>query len=208
VNHWLEAMLQQQFTTPPFAAVFAVCLAGEKWMLLDMIGAVVCLLGVILIAHPTWLFGVQDSMIVDDIAATDLLQDQSMKVHAIFVALLGAALAGLAYMSVRLIGEQASANVMVLYYACMSIPIGLVGSKIFLGEWSVWGDSVFTPWDYLMLLLTGLFGYGGQYFTNVGLQQETAASVNFFMRYLLDACQVRRLISVLTCPGTLFFREH
>jgi drug/metabolite transporter (DMT)-like permease len=189
-----------QFTTPPFAAAFAVCLAGEKWMLMDMIGAVVCLVGVILISHPTWLFGVQDGKIVDDDGATDMLQEQeqSMKALAILVALIGAAIAGMAYMSVRLIGEQASANVMVLYYACMSIPMAFVGSKIFLGEWNVWGDGMFSSWDYFMLLLTGLFGYGGQYFTNLGLQRETAASVSFYTRHLCVISASQRLISVLS----------
>lgn len=164
-----------QFTTPPFAAAFAVCLAGEEWMRLDMIGAVVCILGVMLIAHPSWLFGVHND--VQDEEQSDSLQDPTMKAVAIFVALLGAALAGMAYMSVRLIGDQASANVMVLYYACMSIPMVLVGSKVFSGEWSVWGDDVFSSLDYFMLLLTGIFGYGGQYFTNLGLQRESAATV-------------------------------
>lgn len=81
-------------------------------------------------------------------------------------------------MSVRLIGDRASANVMVLYYACMSIPIVLVGSRLLLQDWSVWGDDVFSLQDYLMLICTGVFGYGGQYFTNLGLQRETAATVS------------------------------
>ena len=160
-----------QFTTPPFAAAFAVCFAGEKWLLLDMIGAVVCLMGVMLIAHPAWLFGGggDDGEIEDD-------DDGSSNLIAIFVALLGAALAGLAYMSVRMIGNKASANVMVLYYGVMSIPIVFIGSKLLLGRWSVWGDGSFGVWDYFLLFFTGIAGYGGQYFTNLGLQIETAAT--------------------------------
>jgi drug/metabolite transporter (DMT)-like permease len=165
-----------QFTTPPFAAAFALCLAGERWMLLDMIGAVVCIFGVMLIAHPSWLFGANKNEPSRN--TEDFRQDQTMKAVAIFVALLGAALAGMAYMSVRLIGDQASANVMVLYYACMSIPMVLVGSEILLSEWSVWGDYIFSTLDYSMLFLIGVFGYGGQYFTNLGLQRETAATVS------------------------------
>ena len=147
-------------------------------MPLDMIGAVVCIFGVMLIAHPSWLFGQHDNG--DDNDDEDdggAGGDASSKAFAIFVALLGAALAGMAYMSVRLIGDRASANVMVLYYGCMSIPMVVVGSKVFLDTWNVWGDEFFSPWDYLMLLLTGFSGYGGQYFTNLGLQRETAATV-------------------------------
>jgi drug/metabolite transporter (DMT)-like permease len=160
-----------QFTTPPFAAAFAVCFAGEKWLPLDMIGAVVCLLGVVLIAHPAWLFGYHD----EDLTSEG--EDSSSNTFAIGVALLGAALAGMAYMSVRMIGHKASANVMVLYYGVLSIPIVLVGSKLLLGKWSVWGEGFFSLWDYFLLLMTGFAGYGGQYFTNRGLQRETAATV-------------------------------
>jgi drug/metabolite transporter (DMT)-like permease len=190
-----------QFTTPPFAAIFAVCLAGEKWLRLDMIGAAVCLAGVALIAHPTWLFGHHE---VDHAVATDG-EDPMTKAFAVGVTEAGAAMAGIAYVSVRLIGHRASANVMVLYYGCLSIPIVLVGSRWLLGKWSVWGDDFFTPWDYFvsegksyfcigcrekltlgaarckqfqMLLLTGFAGYGGQYFTNLGLQRESAATVS------------------------------
>ena len=174
-----------QFTTPPFAAAFAVCLAGEQWMRLDLIGAVVCILGVMLIAHPSWLFGghnINDNTSAEQTSLVEV-EDRFMKALAIGIALLGAALAGMAYMSVRLIGNRASANVMVLYYGCMSIPMVLFGSKLLLGKWDVWGDDFFSPWDYFLLLLTGFSGYGGQYFTNLGLQRETAATVRimFFL---------------------------
>ena len=164
-----------QFTTPPFAAAFAVCLVGEKWLKLDMIGAAVCLMGVALIAHPSWLFGQHGPVEVSD-------EDPLMKALAVAVTTAGAAMAGIAYVSVRLIGNRASANVMVLYYGTLSIPIVLFGSRWLLGKWSVWGDGTFTPWDYFLLLLTGFAGYGGQYFTNLGLQVESAATVSFSLR--------------------------
>ena len=140
-----------QFTTPPFAAVFAVCLVGEKWLRLDMIGAAVCLAGVALIAHPTWLFGQHG------VEEVDTGEDPMMKAFAVGVTEAGAAMAGIAYVSVRLIGDRASANVMVLYYGCLSIPIVLLGSRWLLGKWSVWGDDFFSPWDYLVSIGLQLF---------------------------------------------------
>lgn len=132
-----------QFTTPPFAAIFAVCLAGEKWLRLDMIGAAVCLAGVALIAHPTWLFG-QHGIPEDD------GEDPMMKAIAVGVTEAGAAMAGLAYVSVRMIGGRSSANVMVLYYGCLSIPIAILGSRWLLGTWCVWGDGSLSSWDYFV----------------------------------------------------------
>jgi drug/metabolite transporter (DMT)-like permease len=202
-----------QFTTPVFAALFAVGLVGEKWKRLDMIGAIVCLMGVCLIAHPTWLFGaVNDDTYDDDDAVYKTTEVPSLLMEAnataseptilndnsdngggsgtgsstynhqgiaVAVTTAGAAMGGLAYVSVRLI-TGTSANVMVLYYAAMSIPIVLCGSYGLLGNWDVWapdtdGDS-FSLQDYFLLLLTGFAGYGGQYFTNLGLQREQAAT--------------------------------
>lgn len=72
-----------QFTTPPFAAAFAVCFAGEKWMKLDMVGAIVCILGVMLIAHPSWLFGLNEEQNND--GTVDLASDTSMSATAILL---------------------------------------------------------------------------------------------------------------------------
>jgi drug/metabolite transporter (DMT)-like permease len=96
---------------------------------------------------------------------------------AVAVTTAGAAMAGLAYVSVRLMRET-PANVMVLYYASMSIPIVICGSYGLLDKWRVWTPDVgsFSVVDYLLLLFNGFGGYGGQYFTNLGLQREKAAT--------------------------------
>ena len=162
-----------QFTTPPFAAAFAVCLVGEQWKLLDVIGAIVCLSGVALIAHPTWLFGSagENEVIIDDEVSSVL------KAAAVMVTTAGAAQAGLAYVCVRKIGDKADAVVMVFYYAMLSLPMTAIGSKILLDDWNVLGDiKHFSITDYFLLLLVGFAGYGGQLFTNLGLQIETAAT--------------------------------
>lgn len=95
-----------QFTTPPFAAFFAVLMVGEHWKPLDMIGAVVCLSGVALIAHPTWIFGTQSG----EIAVVDAdAPSPFMKTLAVLVTTGGAASAGIAYVMVRVIGNRADA---------------------------------------------------------------------------------------------------
>ena len=95
-----------QFTTPPFAALFAVLMVGEAWKALDMIGAVVCLSGVALIAHPTWLFGsAGEEAITDD----DDGPSPFMKLLAVLITTMGAASAGIAYVMVRVIGNRADA---------------------------------------------------------------------------------------------------
>mmetsp|Transcript_12639 Transcript_12639/g.26723 ORF Transcript_12639/g.26723 Transcript_12639/m.26723 type:complete len:353 (+) Transcript_12639:278-1336(+) len=165
-----------QFTTPPFAAAFAVFMVGEQWKMVDIIGAVVCLTGVAFIAHPTWLFGSGDA------ADGDAVEDDGgvsalLKASAVLVTTMGAAMAGLAYVCVRKIGDRADAVVMVFYYGVLSLPIAAIGSKIMFGTWNVVGEiKTFSIKDYFLLLLVGLGGYGGQWFTNLGLQIETAAT--------------------------------
>jgi drug/metabolite transporter (DMT)-like permease len=201
-----------QFTTPVFAAVFGFCLVGEDWKRLDMIGAFVCLLGVALIAHPTWLFGVtikdDDEATTSTLSPEDADSEAAMKGLAVGVTTAGAAMAGLAYVSVRLIGVGTSANVMVLYYAVLSIPIVLFGSHWLLHKWSVWGDGSFTVWDYFLLLLTGFAGYGGQFFTNLGLQRETAAtgtlatSTQIVWTYIFELAFLHESINGWSLAGT------
>ena len=165
-----------QFTTPPFAAVFAVFLVGEPWKPLDMVGAAVCLTGVALIAHPTWLFPNQEVPEYDD----DEKKGPSvfLKALAVMVTEAGAAMAGIAYVAVRKIGDQASAVVMVLYYGAISVPMCFIGSALLEGTWNCMAVEGFSVLDYFLLFLMGIAGYGGQWFTNLGLQKETAATVS------------------------------
>ena len=212
-----------QFTTPPFAAAFAVCLAGEKWMKLDMMGAAVCLMGVMLIAHPSWLFGTPTNTAAtltphgnstrslllaegDDIGNNH--DDQN--IVAIAVALMGAAFAGLAYTSVRKIGHGASANVMVLYYSMLSLPVTLIGSKGSLGTWNVWGgggDLNFGDWCWVLLI--GVTAYSGQYLTNLGLQHESAATgtlatcSQIVFTYIFELAFLHEAINLWSLAGTL-----
>lgn len=172
-----------QFTTPPFAATFGVFLLGEPYLPLDVLGAIVCLTGVALIAHPTWLFGSDSDAINDDNTMDEKDTTSSntglMKTLAILITELGAAMAGIAYVSVRRIHRDCPATTMVLYYGVASLPLCFFGSWYFEGTWNAWRISNFEGRDYILLLLMGLGGYGGQWFTNMGLQRETAATVRF-----------------------------
>ena len=178
-----------QFITPAFSAAFAVCLVGEPWKILDIVGSVICLLGVAFIARPTWLFGhssTSSSAIMsegnDPLPSVDEDADGEIsdaeKSLAILVTLLGAVSAGLAYVVVRKIGGRATAVHMVLYFGVLSIPITLVGSAIMTGEWRIWGTEWFGLKDAFLLLVIGFSSYAGQFFTNLGLQHETAATVS------------------------------
>jgi len=197
-----------QFTTPAFAAIFAVFMVGEPWKPLDMIGAVVCLTGVAFIAHPTWLFGPSasvESAAPDDATGTS---DVLMKALAVLVTTGGAACAGVAYVAVRKIGDRASAVVMVLYYGVISVPMCIFGSGLLANDWNVFSDPQFETVDYLLIVLMGLGGYGGQFFTNLGLQNETAAtatlatSTQIVWTYIFELAFLHELIDPWSLGGT------
>ena len=196
-----------QFTTPPFAAAFAVCMVGEPWKILDIVGAVLCLTGVALIAHPTWLFGSIEGEVED--TGSDVNVSAALKVATVMVTTAGAAMAGIAYVCVRKIGDRCDAVVMVLYYGVLSLPMTMLGSGLFLGEWKVAGDfESFSITDYLLLLLMGIAGYGGQLFTNLGLQVETAAtatlvtSTQICWTFIFEVLFLHEGISLLSLAGT------
>ena len=179
----LPTAVTLQFTTPPFAAAFAVLLVGEQWKTIDIIGAVVCLSGVALIAHSAADDSGDETEVID---ADNVDAGILLKALAVMVTTAGAMMAGIAYVCVRKIGDAADAVVMVFYYGALSLPMTAIGSKLYLNTWNVLGDfQHFSLVDYFLLLLVGFAGYGGQWFTNLGLQIETAATVSECCTYVI-----------------------
>ena len=119
-------------------------------------------------------------------------------------------MAGLAYVSVRKIGHRASAVVMVLYYGALSVPICILGSGLLEGTWNpfVLGPAFNNVKDYFILLAMGFAGYGGQWFTNLGLQYESAAtatlatSTQIVWTYLFELAFLHEAINGWSLAGT------
>lgn len=156
-----------QFTTPVFAAILAVPLLNEKLTMSDLVGAVVCMAGVLLIARPSWLFGAASAAVINSSATSTT---------ATLVGLLGAMLAAIAYILVRRIGDRASANVMVLYYAVISAFTAPMGAKLLSSDtgWNVMGSPSMS--EFAVLCALGLFGFAGQLLTNMGLTSCNSAA--------------------------------
>lgn len=99
-------------------------------------------------------------------------------------------------------------SVMVLYYAVLSIPLCVFGSGFIEGDWQVWRLDGFGVVDYILLLLMGLGGYGGQWFTNLGLQNETAAtatlatSTQIVWTYIFEIAFLHEAINLWSLGGT------
>lgn len=97
---------------------------------------------------------------------------------------------------------------MVLYYAVLSLPLCICGSGFIEGDWKVWKLEGFGLVDYFLLLLMGLGGYGGQWFTNLGLQNETAAtatlatSTQIVWTYIFELAFLHEALNMWSLGGT------
>ena len=95
----------------------------------------------------------------------------------------------------------------VLYYGALSIPMCILGSGLLEGQWNVFAAD-FHGTDYILLLLMGLGGYGGQWFTNLGLQLETAATATLgtttqiVWTYIFELLFLHEVINGWSVAGT------
>ncbi|KAI8382339.1 hypothetical protein BD560DRAFT_386289 [Blakeslea trispora] len=149
------------FLGPSFTAILAALVLGEAFTLFDGVCSAICMLGVVLVSKPHFLFGGQDN------ATNDGADWQ--RLFAIFCATLGAVMSAVAYVTVRKIGRGAHFMVHVVYFGLISgicSPIGM-----FLLQEPVLPHGVY---QYSMLVLIGFTAFVGQCFLNQGLQMAPA----------------------------------
>lgn len=132
------------YTNPAFTAVFAAIVLAEPIRARDGASLVVSLVGVVLIARPTFLFG-----------------GDPLDPFAVGTALLGAALAAAAYVTVRALRKTEHALVIVLWFGVVST-LGAVPATA--------ADFVLpTGWLWLGLLGVGVSTHLGQVWVTKGL---------------------------------------
>lgn len=138
-------------TAPLFTALLAALVLHERLQLRVLVSIGTCLIGVLMIARPATLFG-------GAVSGFDL-------VYAL-VALLGALLSALAYVTVRRLGQTENPLVVVFYFPLMTVPLT---APFALPIW-VWPDA--TGW--LLLLGVGIATQLAQVAMTKGLAREAA----------------------------------
>lgn len=140
-----------QFTNPVFVALLASVFLGEHLGRRDVGSIALSLVGVLLIARPSVLFGAR-------VETLDLV--------AVGVALLGAVLAAVAYTTVRKLRETEHALVVVFYFPLVSTPAAVP---------VMWSEAVWpTPAEWLLLLGIGVATQIAQIYLTRGLHAERA----------------------------------
>lgn len=142
------------FLGPAFTAILAAIVLGEPFTFFDGVCAVFCMVGVLLISKPQFLFGGGGH-------SGEI--NEWKRILAIFCALLGAVMSAVAYVTVRKIGRGAHYLVHVVYFGLVSMVVAPIG--MFLFQKPVMPEG----WhDFTMLTFVGLFAFIGQCFLNQG----------------------------------------
>jgi drug/metabolite transporter (DMT)-like permease len=136
------------FLGPAMTAILAALLLGESFTPFDALCSATCVLGVILVAKPEFLFGSGQS--VPNI-------DETHRMIAIMCACTGALMSSIAYITVRKMGKGASFMVVVFSFGFIASIISGIGMTTI--QTFVWPKG-FTQWS--ILLWVGIFAFVGQ----------------------------------------------
>ncbi len=140
-----------QYTNPVFTAILAALFLKEAMDRREALGLVFSLGGVVLVAQPSFLFGV----------ATD-----SLDLFAVGIALLGAVFAAIAYVTVRQLRETEHHLVVVFYFPLVATPASV---PVMIPD-ALWP----TPLEWLLLLGIGVVTQIAQVYLTKGLHTEKA----------------------------------
>ena len=138
------------FINPVLTAVLAALILKERFGRLAAIGAAMGLLGVVLVARPSIVFG-----------------GASLEPVAVAVTLAGALFASGAYVTVRALKGRADPLVVVFYFPLVAVPLTL---PLVITEW-IWP----TPLEWALLLGIGAVTQASQLAMTRALHLETVA---------------------------------
>ena len=146
-----EATVLHQ-TSPLFTALIAAWWLRERLEARVLVAIAICLVGVLMIAQPTWLFGSNGGAEIDW--------------HYVAIGLAAAVLASFAYVTVRSLGRSEPALVVVFWFPVVTVTLSVPFAIV---EW-VWPDA----WGWALLISIGVVTQLGQLSMTRGLARAPA----------------------------------
>ncbi len=138
------------YSNPVFTAILAAIFLSEKLTMVDIIGVVASLVGVVLIAEPSFIFGGESRLELFDVT----------------IALGGAIFAAISYVIVRNLRKTEHPMVVVFYFPLIATPAALPTAI---------PDAIIpTWWELLVLLGIGIVTHIAQVAMTKGLHLEPA----------------------------------
>lgn len=172
------------YTNPVVTALLAGVLLGETLGRGEILGSLLSLVGVVLVAQPSFLFG---------------QQAESLDPMAVLIALGGSVFSAFAYTTVRKLRETEPPMMVVFYFPLVATPVSIP---------LMWNEAVWpTPYEWLLLLGVGVVTQIAQVFLTRGLHAERAGRamsmsyVQIIFAALWGALVFRDLPEPLTLMG-------
>lgn len=161
-----------RFLVPIVTAWACSVFLGQSFTRKELVAGLVALIGVVIIAHPPWLFGeVHDDLRPKKPSGIDKVTS-AQRFIAIVVSIIGVAGASGAYTMIRVIGNRAHALMSVNYFALLAT----IGSAIAL--LAVPGISFRNPEsarNWILLVAMGVLGFILQFLLTAGLQLDKSS---------------------------------
>jgi drug/metabolite transporter (DMT)-like permease len=212
IYYSLQYLSLSDATVLTFLAPFTTAIAGaiflnESFTRREALAGTFSLLGVVLIARPTFIFGSVALPIEPDIDnGRDIEKGTPTdRLVAVGVALVGVLGATGAYTSLRAIGKQAHVLHALVSFSTICViaaTIGMVGLRMPV--------IIPTRWEFLLFLaIIGIFGFMAQALLTMGLQRETAGRgtmgvyIQIIFATILERIFFNSTPSVLSVIGTV-----
>ncbi|ODV98610.1 hypothetical protein PACTADRAFT_48330 [Pachysolen tannophilus NRRL Y-2460] len=156
------------FLGPSITGLAAYLILHETFTWIEGVGGIFSLLGVVLIARPTFIFGNETSSETDTNVET---ADPSKRILATFVAVLGAVGSGFVMIVIRYIGKRAHALLSVSYFSAYCCLVSFIAIMV---TPSLTFQIPHTPRQWYYFILIGVSGFVMQFCLTAGVQREKA----------------------------------
>ncbi|KAF2796781.1 hypothetical protein K505DRAFT_415506 [Melanomma pulvis-pyrius CBS 109.77] len=161
-----------RFLVPIVTAWACSVFLGQVFTRKELIAGLVALVGVIIIAHPPWIFGEVNDEIhpnrkseVDEVTPTQ-------RFVAIVVSVLGVLGASGAYTTIRVIGDRAHALMSVNYFALLATASSAIALLVIPG---IGFQNPQGAREWILLIAMGVFGFVLQFLLTAGLQLDKSS---------------------------------
>ncbi|CDR37557.1 CYFA0S01e12112g1_1 [Cyberlindnera fabianii] len=163
------------FLVPSMTGFLAWILLSEAWTSVEASGALISLLGVVMIARPAFLFGVPDSSPANDGAETS---DPKKRLIATVIALVGVLGTSGVYIVIRFIGKRVHSLILVQYYSIVACTISFLGLILIPGlGFKI--PQTFKQWFFFLSI--GVSGFCMQFMMTEGIQREKASRASMML---------------------------
>lgn len=195
-----------RFLIPLVTAWACHVFLGQSFTSKQLTAGLIALVGVIIIAHPTAIFGPVDATAVSPSAATTGDLDKvtpSQRLLAIGMSLFGIIGASGAYTTIRVIGSRAHALMSVNYFALIATAGSTAALLAIPGIGFIMPRS---PRDWILLSGMGVLGFALQFMLTAGLQLDKSpkATSMLYTQVLFALCFDWAIWGVLPGGWSLF----